>query len=51
MAAAGGHEFLVGGALVLLVDVLWTSSNYLASSVLYAGLLMAGRTATISHSP
>lgn len=30
-------NYAVGAALLLLVDVLWTSSNYLSSSVLCVG--------------
>lgn len=33
MSAANGYA--VGAGLVLLVDVLWTASNFLANTVLY----------------
>lgn len=35
--AQGPHHYAVGAALILLVDVLWTSSNYLSSTVLTHG--------------
>lgn len=38
-AMAHAHRYAVGAGLVLLVDVLWTASNFLASAVLYVAPL------------
>lgn len=48
-AMSAGAGYGGGALLVLLVDVLWTASNFLASNVLYVESAYAGRMDTINR--
>ena len=49
--APSTKEYAIGALLIILVDVLWTSSNYLANTVLYVAILTAGPVDMINLSP